>query len=183
MKATLQLRHIHICCCLFLCLAVVGCLLITKTFTIVFYIEDPIISTDVEIHSARVNLEGNDIWEDHKDDIKSIDGVEFAVKMTNRSNAEATGQVYVSDTGSLASHSAIQNNATLVLDGIDIPPHETEVIDRQRSLAYLRNFEEFKRHVETGSFYVYAIAENVPFHVEVSESLAVIVSFTAGPGD
>lgn len=180
MRSILQLKNMFIGGCVLLCLTLVGCLLITKTFTIVFYIEDKLESDQDNIGKEYVDLEGNEIWVDHRDEIKSVDAVEFAVKMVNCEETEATGQVFISDDGALTTHSAIQNGATLVLDGIVIPPFETKVIEREESIQYLRNFEELRDQVESGNFYVYAIADTVPFCVEVLDSLAVIISFTAG---
>ena len=74
---------------------------------------------------------------------------------------------------------AIQENATLVLNCIDVPPFETKVIERAESGQVLQNSEELRTLVESVTFYVNGITENVPFHVEFSESVAVIISFTA----
>ncbi|UCE18026.1 MAG: hypothetical protein JSV84_14355 [Gemmatimonadota bacterium] len=180
MKSLLQRKRFFIGGSIFLCLVFAGCLLITKTFTIVVYIEASINSEEDNIGSEYFTLEGNDVWEDHRDEINSIESVEFAAKITNQEDTEATGQIYISDNGALNTLSAIQNNASLVLKGIVIPPNQTVVIEREESTQYLMNFEELKAQVESGDFYVYAIAENVPFHIVVAESLAVIVSFTAG---
>ena len=180
MRSLLQFRNMIIGGSILLCLVFVGCLLITKTFTIVVYIDATIQSDDDNVGREYFTLEGNDVWEDHKDEINSIESVEFAAKITNWENTEATGQVYISDNGALNTPAAIQNNATLILDGISIPPGEQVVIEREESAQYIMHFEELRAQVESGDFYVYAVADNVPFHIEVAESLAVIVSFTAG---
>jgi hypothetical protein len=165
--------------CILLVLSFIGCSIISKTFTIVIYIEDRIWSTDEQINYDEVSLEDNEDWKEHKDKIKRIDSVEFAVRITNNENTEATGQIYISNDNSLSTPSSIQDSALLVLDGIVIPPGETKVIEREESIGYTRNYEELRDYVKSGFFYVYAIAENIPFNIEVSESLAVIVSFTA----
>ena len=168
--------------CILLCLVFVGCLLITKTFTIVIYVDASIESDEDTIGQEYITLAGNEVWEDHKDEINSIESVEFAAEITNWESTEASGQIYVSDNGSLTTLSAIQNNATLVLDGIAIPPGpgETIVIEREESAQYIMNFEVLRDYVESGDFYIYAVADNVPFHITVAESMAVIISFTAG---
>ena len=165
--------------CILLCLVFVGCLLITKTFTIVVYLDAEIESDEENIDGEEVNLENNDIWIDHKDEINSIESVEFAAKVWNMTNNVATGQVWVSDVANLSTLSELENNATLVLDGFELQPGEN-VIEREESAQYIRNFEELKAQVESGGFWAYGSAQQIPFHLVFKDSMAVIVSFTAG---
>ena len=169
--------------CILLCLTCLGCLLISKTFTIVFYIEEEIKAEaqdeDDQVDSEFVNLEENDIWEDHKDEIKNIQSVEFYVEITNHENSVASGQVYVSE-GPLATLGAIKNNAFLVLDGISVQPNETRVIEREESVQYLQNIEKLMELIKDGAFYVHGAADETPFHVVFSDKTAIIISFTAG---
>ena len=178
MKSKLNQKKLLIGGCLLLGLALITCSsIISKTFTIVFYIDDPIASTDQEINWKEVDLTDNKDWKEHHDKIKRIDAVEFAVEIINHETTEATGQIYISKYDSLQ-QSALLDSALLVLDGIAIPPEDTVVVDRAESIKYIRNYEKMRDYVINGFFYACGVAKNVPFEIEVSDSMAVIVSFT-----
>ena len=186
MRSILRLKNMLIGGCLLLCLACLGCLLISKTFTIVIYIEDPITATaqdeDDQVGWESVNLEDNDIWKDHKDEIKNIQSVEFYVKIKNNDpSVIASGQVYVSEEKlPTPTVEAIKNNAILVLDGISVQPNEEKEIEREESVQYLKNIEKLMELIKGGTFYFYGSAYETPFSVTFSET-AIIISFTAGP--
>ena len=65
MKSKLHRKNLFIGGCLLLCLIFATCAIVSKTFTIVFYIEEPILSTDQEITWKKVDLTDNKDWQEH----------------------------------------------------------------------------------------------------------------------
>ncbi len=184
MKSRIQFKHLLGIGLMMLVLVTAGCLLTTITETLVLYTDAPIsITTPPGYGSRTIDFKDNEDWEDNKDRIKSVESVEFALKVSNGTTSDVTGQVYVSDKGNLTSKAAIESDAILVLDGIVVPPEGRE-IKREESVDFLKNIEQFldllENNVkETDSLHVYGISPTPNFSLVIAESMAVIVTFTA----
>lgn len=153
-----------------------GCLL-SGTYVITFEVKEEIISTQDSINSASVNLSDNPDWRDHKEDIKYVDEVGFTFKVQNLSSTDsATGQLYITHFGdSTLSHvDSIKKNTTKIVDGIVLAPGEEKHILWNESFNYILNLDVLKKHVESGSFHLYGICEDTPFHVRFYDIIAVI---------
>lgn len=156
-----------------------GCLL-SGTYVITYKVGDEIISTEKTLNSASVDLSDNDTWADHEEDIKYVDEVAFTFKVENRiSTDSATGQLYITDIDTFTQVDDIRDNATLIVDGIELGPGEMKHILWNECFQYILNFETLKEQVESGTFHLYGICRNTPFDVRFYDIVAVI-TVTAG---
>jgi hypothetical protein len=156
-----------------------GCLL-SGTYVITFAVEEEIISTQDSINSAAVDLSDNPDWKDHQEDINYVDEVGFTFKVENLSSTDsATGQLFMTDDATLTTVAEIKSQATLVVDGIFLGPGEKKHILWNESFDYILNIGYIKDQVESGTFHLYGICRDTPFHVRFYDIIAVI-TVTAG---
>lgn len=156
-----------------------GCLL-SGTYVITYKVEDEIISTEKILNSASVDLSDNDTWADHEEDIKYVDEVAFTFKVKNLISTDSTtGQLYITDIDTFTQVDDIRSNATLIVDGIELGPGETKHILWNQCFQYILNLDTLKKQVESGTFHLYGICRNTPFHVTFYDIVAVI-TVTAG---
>ncbi len=152
--------------------------LIVGTFVISLDIDGGDIVTQDDFSKFYVDLTTESEWNDHKDEIKDIDNVGFQLWVTNSGATAVTGQLFASTDSSYADTAAVRDSATLVLDGLTLPPGATYV-DWPSSLTYLREVDKLKQLVEGGTFAIYALTTTLPFTITV-DSATVIVTVTAG---
>ena len=136
-------------------------------------------STDDSLNSEHVDLTTNSTWNDHKDDIQDIVDVKFKVTIHNLATTAATGEVYVS-TDSYSSLAAVKASATRILHGIAIDPGATRTIGFDESATYRENLDTLLALVKDGDFYIYGIAVNTPFNIEIMTGSQLLVTFSAG---
>lgn len=126
-----------------------------------------------------LDLSEDEDWNDHQDKIKSIDNIGFQLWVTNNGASETTGQLFISASGTTYADTAeVRDSATLVLDGLILPPGPTYV-DWPTSLNYLQNISTLKEIVKGGHFHGYALTTTLPFNITV-DSARVIVTVTVG---
>lgn len=148
---------------------------------VVEYLDDLHAETGATISSGDVNLADNSDWQDHKADINGIDDLGFACKITNNSNATASGQLYVSPNDKdYTTESAIRANGILVLDGIVVPAGATRKIEWQESYDFLMNFETVKKVIFGEQFHYYFIAAETPFNIDVTD-IVLFMSINGKP--
>ncbi len=153
----------------------------TGNVMVVEYLDDLSAATGQAITSGDVNLEENEDWQDHKEDINGIDDLGFACRITNNSNASASGQLYVSPNDKdYTTEAAIRANGILVLDGIVVPAGQTREIKWQESYDYLKNFEQVKEVVFGEQFHYYFIAAETPFDIDVTD-IVLFMSINGKP--
>jgi hypothetical protein len=147
-----------------------GCWLFGITLVLPYDIEEEILATDTEFNSVAVDLTEEDDWKDNKDKLDEIYNLLFYGWIENNESTEATGQLYVYKDGSLTTVAEVQANATLVLDGLVLPPSSTvEVPVTEMKLEPIRDL------IMEGKFHLYAIATNVPFDIRVFDATVVVV--------
>lgn len=157
-----------------LCIWIQGCLL-SGTYVITFEVGDEIVSTQDSVNSAAVDLSENATWKDHEDDIKYVDEVGFSFKVQNFNTTDsATGQLYITDNPNLTTVAQVRDNATLIVDGVLVGPGKTRHVTWNESLDYIVNLGVLKDQVESGTFHLYGICKDTPFHVEFKDIVAVI---------
>ncbi|MGB2697890.1 MAG: hypothetical protein WBD28_08570 [Candidatus Zixiibacteriota bacterium] len=156
-----------------------GCLL-SGTYVITYEVEEEIISTEKILNSASVDLSENDTWADHNEDIKYVDEVAFTFKVENLISTDSTtGQLYITDIDTFTNVDDIRDNATLIVDGIELGPGEMKHILWNECFQYILNLDVVKAQVESGTFHLYGICKETPFHVYFYDIVAVI-TVTAG---
>ncbi|RKX27398.1 MAG: hypothetical protein DRP45_01170 [Candidatus Zixiibacteriota bacterium] len=143
-----------------LCLAGVGCkLIMSGTFVIVEEVEFSF-TADGSFYWYPVDLTGNSVWEDHKDNIDRIDMIGFSFDIQNNSTetcefnamfVAATGPADPSDwpTG------GIPSGAVSVISGLTVPAGGSETVTYGESLGHISNLEAFKDIIMTGRFDYY----------------------------
>jgi hypothetical protein len=136
-------------------------------------------STADHLTTRKVDVTTNPTWIDHKDDIQDIIDVKFKVEISNLESDSAKGEVYVS-ADSLGTVPLVRSNATRILHGISIGPAKTRLIGFDESVSYRENLDELLLLVKEGKFYLYGIAENSPFSIEIKTGGQLLVTFSAG---
>jgi hypothetical protein len=150
----------------------------SATLRITYYLEDGIYCLEDEVQSAKVDLRENSDWKKHHDNVTGISRLLFAFWVINPVAIDATAQFYISTEGSLTTAQDIQDQATLVLDGISVPAQDSVYVSAQDSYQYFRNVDELADRLIEGQFYLYCIADAAPFQIKVPDSAAFVVEFT-----
>ena len=136
-------------------------------------------STGDHLTTKTVDVTDNPTWKDHEGDIQDIIDVKFKVEISNLESDSAKGEVYVS-ADSLATVALVRSSATRILHGISIGPGETRKIGFDESASYRENLDALLSLVKVGKFYLYGIAENTPFSIEIKTGSQLLVTFSAG---
>ncbi len=162
-------------------LTISGCLLtIQKTF-----IEDINIgqTTNDNVAGYWVDLYTNPDYADNIDKIKSVDVVSFVARIINQGAAANQAVLYISaDTIDIDGNNAadsIETYATKVFVSPAIAAGDTLLITWNVSHKYIQNESVLKDYVmNRGRFWVYGIADDLPFSLRVTGQ--IVVTVTAG---
>jgi len=160
------------------CLGVTGCLL-SGTFVIDLPLDEMLFSSST-FYQQKLDLTDNQTYNEHKDQIKDITDIGFALKIENKTGSNASGELYLSDDSTYTTVAQVKNSATLVLTGISVPPNTTKSINWSESYQYIKNLEVLKDQAKSGSFWVYAIIDNAPLNLRIYDA-SVIITFAAVP--
>ncbi len=155
---------------LFATLLLSGCWLFGITLMLSYDIENEIVSTDTQFNSVAIDLTEEDDWKDNQDKLDEIYNLLFYGSIQNYESTEATGQLYIYEDGSLTTISDVQTHATLVLDGLVLPPDSTTYVP----LTEMK-LEPIRDLIMEGKFHLYAIATNVPFNIRVFDATVVVI--------
>ena len=147
-----------------------GCWLFGITMMLSYDIEEEIVSTNTSFNSVAIDLTEEEDWKDNKDKLDEIYNLLFYGSIQNHQSTEATGQLHVYEDGSLTTISEVQANATLVLDGLVLPPSSVTYVP----LTEMK-LEPIRDLIMEGRFHLYAIATNVPFEITVFDATVVVV--------
>jgi hypothetical protein len=147
-----------------------GCWMFGITMMLSYNIDEEIVSTDTNFNSVAIDLTEEEDWKDNEDKLDEIYNLLFYGSIQNHETTEATGQLYVYEDGSLTTISQVQTHATLVLDGLVLPPSSiTYVPLTEMKLEPIRDL------IMEGRFHLYAIATNVPFEITVFDATVVVI--------
>jgi hypothetical protein len=155
---------------LFATLLLSGCWLFGITLVLSYDIEDKDAFTDEDLNSWFVDLTEEEDWKDNQDKLDEIYNLLFHGRITNYEDTPATGQLYVYKDTSLHTIAEVESLATLVLDGLVLPPDSTVMIP----LLEMK-LEPIKDLIMEGKFGLYAIAADVPFHIRVFDATVVVI--------
>jgi len=151
-----------------------GCWLVSGTWVIIYEVEDADIFATEHFYKFTVDLTKESIWQDHKDDLDNIEDIAFTFKLINQGADTATAQVYVSPDDTLT----VMSSATIILDGLSVPPDSTFHVTMAHYYELLQNFETLRDLVITGNFTAYAV---VPDTVNVKfRDVVVVITISAG---
>lgn len=124
--------------------------------------------------SVTVDLTEDDTYEDHKDEIKTIDRVGFTTQIDNITGTEAVIDLYFSATPGLVNPAT---EATPLFLDVTVPPGG-RTITYDESLDLLLNFEELQTVIEGGAITFYSNA-NGAFNLLMND-VTMIITFTVG---
>ena len=159
--------------------AISGCLLLTGTFVIDLKIDRTEVTPGSQFQYFEADLSKEQVWKDHKDDIKYVDNIGFQLWVTNNGSSPVTGELFASNLDTVYTDTAgIRDNAIPIFSGLILPAGKTYV-DWPTSLIYIKNLPSMRKLVEGGKFKVYALTTTLPFDITI-DSATVIVTITAG---
>ncbi len=153
-----------------------GCL-VTGTFVITLNIDDFYSNSSGGFESHGIDLTNEQIWKDHKDNIKNISDVRFRATIQNQSSDTATGQVYFSSDSTYTDPGAVTSadDAFLVFGGMTIPPGEEITVSFAESAGYRQNLKRALELIETGKFYMYVLTPEDVFSLHVYDVYILVV--------
>lgn len=162
-------------------LFLVGCL-VSGQFVTVIEIGNLDFNSENGFYHYSVDLTENDIWDEHKDNIKDIEVVGFELWMTNNQSDTTTFNVYVDDINheEYTSPAEVENNATIVIKNLKLKPSSQTYITYGQSFKYLQNVEILKDLVHEGQFHYYGLSDGIADMDYIIDSARVIITFTAG---
>ena len=131
-----------------------GCL-VSGTFVIVEDV-DFSFTANTGFYWYPVDLTGNSVWEDHKDEIDFIDVLGMSFDIQNNSSQTCELNVwFVGATGPADMQNppaSIPSNAVQVITALTVPGNSTRTVTYQESLGFISNIEAFKAIVKSGRF-------------------------------
>ncbi len=132
-----------------------GCL-VSGTFVISEIIQGDEFSTGNGFYYHAVDLRDNETWQDHEDDIESIDVIGFEMWIHNYSASATTFDVWIDDIAndSLTSIGEVEDHATQIIDGLSINPG-ANFVTYGKSLSVLTNTKTLKELLLSGRFHYY----------------------------
>ena len=155
---------------LFATLFLSGCWLFGITLVLSYDIENKEVRSDEPLNSWFVDLTEEEDWKDNQDKLDEIYNLLFHGKIWNLESDTATGQLYVYKDTSLHTIAEVESLATLVLDGLAVPPFDTlEVPIMEMKLEPIRDL------IMEGKFGLYGIAKDAPFHIKVFDATVVVI--------
>jgi hypothetical protein len=157
-----------------------GCI-VSGTFVISEVIQGDEFSTGNGFYYHAVDLRDNETWQDHEDDIESIDVIGFEMWIHNFSASATTFNVWIDDINddSLTSLASVQANATQIIEGLEIKPG-ANFVTYGKSLSVLTNTKTLKELMLAGRFHYYGQSSvggpNADYDID---SIRVIVTLSA----
>ena len=140
-------------------LVTAGCL-VSGTFVIVEDVEFGF-TTQSGFYWYPVDLQDNEDWADHVDEIDFIDAIGFSFKIVDTSGTATNITVYfAAATGPanpfMANPPPLPSNAVVVIPGLAIPANGTVIVTYKESLSFISDVNAFKAMVKSGRFDYYA---------------------------
>lgn len=155
---------------IFATLLLSGCWLFGITLVLSYDIEDQPAYTDTNFNGWFVDLTTEQDWKDNQDKLDEIYILYFYGWIRNYELTPATGQLYVYKDTTLHTVAEVESLATLVLDGLVIPADSAVEVP-----LTVMKLEPIRDLIMKGKFGLYAIATDVPFHIEVYDATVVVV--------
>ena len=158
-----------------LTLVIGGCLLSGQTtFT---QPVDIVGATNTTVTKIPIDLSDEPDWVDHKDDIKSVDELSVVAIITNHLAAPATAKLYLSNDDGLTTVEEVETEATLVFESPVVPADGKLKIGWADGFKYVQNREAIEKETfGDGMFWLYTIAADTPFHVDVKGEVVITIT-------
>ena len=125
-----------------------------------------------------MDLTEDEDWQEHRENITGIQRVLFASWVINHGDIDADVQVYISADTSYTNVDSVKAKTDLILDGISVPANDSIYVTPLTSIKYLHKPEVLKEFLLEGEACLYWIAREVPFRIEIPDSVTIVVDFT-----
>jgi len=130
----------------------------------------------------KVDVTGESVWEDHKDEIDNIDLVGFELWVHNSGSTNLTFYAYIDDGDHTlcADKSCLDANTTkaMIINKLTVAPGERHITYAE-SFNYLMNLDRLKALAKTGKMNLYATCGSGELTVDSGK---VVVTFSASTG-
>ena len=164
-----------------------NCITSGNVVIVIDNIADVTAQTEDNFGGSMVDLRNNSSWQDHKDQLNSVDDIGFACKITNHEPTAATGQIWISEK-LYADADSMSAASVKILDGIVIPAATdtagvTRSIEWKDSYDYLEHFNEAKKIIydhRDNEFYIYFRVAETPFKIDV-KNIVLFLSVNGKP--
>jgi hypothetical protein len=155
-----------------------GCLLMTGQST--FYRRIDIgVTTNTAVTAVPVDLNEEQDYLDHRDEIKSVDAISVVAIIQNNLPAAAKMEIYISDNAGLTTVDGVKSEAKLVFVSPTVPASDKLKIGWADGFKYMVDEKPVIEQVlGDGIFVVYAIADETPFSLDVKAEIGI--TFTVG---
>ena len=160
-----------------LTVALGGCLM-TGQITITHEINDGV-TTDTNFNLKHVDLNDNEDYAEHKDKIKSVDGIAIVAIVENNTSVDARAAFFISDDPSLDDIDDLRDpdKATLVFISPVIPGDTKVKIDWAEGFEYIIDEQAvIDQILGDGVFTVYGVAQDTPFDLHIKAEISITVT-------
>lgn len=160
-------------------LGLLSCGITTVNLTLTYHIDD-IASTDDAVEVYTLDLNSDSDYEEHKDNIKSVDQIGVVAWLYNNLPSEATAEIWVATDDSYTTAEEVRDHGTRVFVLPEpIPASDSVLISWENGLTYMENTDYLTDLIiNEGTFAVYGIAAETPFDVKVVSE--IVISLTVG---
>jgi hypothetical protein len=145
----------------FAALLAAACSLVSGQITFTQDFGSDIESANQTVYKISCDLSDNEDYQDHKDEIKSVEAFGFFVTVKNLGDDAAEGEMWLSfdDLGEAPSIATIKASAKQIVGNANLGVGEERTIDFDESQAYIMNLSEIDKAVKDGVFYLYGITD------------------------
>ena len=174
----MHLRNILTTICLLGVFVLAGCL-VSGTF--ILWESITLNAVSATFYRGSVNLEDNEDWQDHNEDIDRVETVGFEVWMTNNSSNEIILNGYIDDPRTpLYDEGEVVANTFQIIDSLPVPGNTSNerIVTYVESFDYIDNVADLKRLVKSGMFDYYGILSGTGVSGAI-DSIKVVVTLNA----
>jgi hypothetical protein len=155
-----------------------GCFLTTGQKTI-FKKVNTGATSNLKVNKIEVHLDTEDDYAEHKDKIKSIDGISVVAVIKNNRDEPTRMKLYISNDTSLVDVGTIESDATPVFLSPTVPASDSLRIGWAEGFQYIKNKDALINEIlGDGVFTLYAIADEPTFSLRVKAEIGI--TFTVG---
>ena len=157
-----------------------ACGIATGSFTFGYELNGPIDSSNATLDKETIDLTTVEDYNDHKDQIKSVDNVALVGKVYNTGNTAVSGEVWLVafPDSNYTDPDTVRHYGTRIFVSPVIAPSDSLIIDWDNGLDYIENFPAVQDAVMLGQFVLYGLGDSQFFNVYIDAD--VIITITAG---
>ena len=158
---------------------ITACGIATGSFTFGYELDGPIDSSSATLDREVIDLNSIEDYNDHKDQIKSVDNVALVGWVANN-GPQVSGEVWLVNfpDSMYTDPDTVRYYGTRIFVSPVIPSGDTLMIDWSDGLSYIENFAAVQDAVEGGQFVLYGLGDDPNFDVYMNVN--VIITITAG---